>query len=149
MNFFSFSIVTIILTLCGTPDLVGQSNDNVYFMVEETAEFPGGNGEFIRYISETLKYPRKAKKNGVGGKVFVEFFINKDGSVDQDSIRVLSREEVVINKGAEIANEVTDDKSLVDEAIRIMRQCPKWIPGTQRGKPVRQKIVFPLNFRAY
>lgn len=136
--------------LGGASNLIGQTNDNIYFIVEEPAQFPGGTGGFVRYISENLRYPKKAKRNGIGGKVFIEFFINTDGSVDQDSIRVLSKDEVIKDKGDQkIANQMTEDKSLIDEAIRIMRQCPKWIPGTKRGRPVRQKIVFPLNFSPY
>ncbi|KXX67927.1 energy transducer TonB [Flammeovirga sp. SJP92] len=103
--------------------------NEVHIIVEKTAAFKGGMGKFYRWLGKKLKYPSHAKRLGVEGKVFVEFVIEKDGS--------LSNLKVVRGIGA----------GCDEEAIRILKMCPKWSPGEQRGRPVRQKMVLPISFR--
>ena len=76
----------------------------------------------------------------------MEFFIKENGEVDKDSIRALSREEVVMSVGEAGASSAVYHESLEREAIRVLRNSPKWIPGSLRDVPTRQKMVLPLKF---
>lgn len=97
--------------------------------VEETAYPEGGMGAFYKEVFSIMKYPAYAKRMGISGKVFVEFIVNKDGS--------LTDVKVVRGIGA----------GCDEEAIRIVTESKvKWFPGTQRGNPVRQRMVLPISF---
>lgn len=65
------------------------SSEGIFTIVEYSAEFPGGIQEYKKYISKNLIYPEKELRNGISGKVFLEFVINKDGSIDDTTIRVI------------------------------------------------------------
>lgn len=108
-----------------------EEDEHVVFVVVETMpEFPGGQQQLFRYLSENIKYPVIAQENGIQGKVICQFVVNKDGSI----VEV----EVVRSGG---------DASLDKEAIRVIKSMPKWNPGKQRGKPVRVKYTVPVNFK--
>jgi len=83
---------------------------------------------FRQYIADNLKYPEIAVENGISGKVFIRFIIEKNGS--------LSHAEVV--RGV--------DPALDAEALRVVKSSPKWKPGKQRGQEVRVSYTFPINF---
>jgi protein TonB len=100
----------------------------VFFIVEEMPDFPGGQLALRKFIAQAIKYPVIAQENGIQGKVFVNFVVNKDGSVT----------------GAKIARGV--DPSLDKEALRVVMSLPKWKPGKQGGKPVRVSYTVPINF---
>jgi len=103
--------------------------DQIFSVVEETAEPKGGMPAFYKYVGEKIKYPAQARRMGVEGRVFVEFVVNRDGSiVDVKSIKG-------IGAGCD------------EEAVRIVQSAPAWKPGKQRGKPVRQKMVIPIIFK--
>lgn len=95
--------------------------------VEEKPEFPGGQGEFYKFIGRTFKVSPEAKKNKVKGKAFVQFVIEKDGS--------LSSFKVVKDLGFGVG----------DEAIRVLKLSPKWIAGAVDGKAVRVKYDLPIT----
>jgi protein TonB len=76
-----------------------------------------------------MKYPEEAKELGVQGKVFVTFVVEIDGSIS--NVRVLRG----IGSGCD------------DEAVRVVKSMPKWIPGKQRGVPVRVQFNLPINFK--
>lgn len=99
-----------------------------YEQVETVPTYPKGIPAFYDYLVRSLKYPTEAKKNNVEGRVFVEFTIQKDGSVA--NVKAIRG----IGSGCD------------EEAVRIVRGSPKWIPGKQRGQPVNQKMVLPINF---
>lgn len=101
----------------------------VFTVVEDPAEFPGGTAALLKYIAGKLKYPQIAADNGVQGRVFLKFVVEKDGSVG----------EVVILRGV--------DKLLDKEATRVVKTLPKFKPGKQRGKPVRVWFQLPVMFR--
>jgi bla regulator protein blaR1 len=103
--------------------------DEVFVVVEDMPEFPGGTKELINYLSNNIKYPEEAKKNQVQGKVFVSFVVEKNGEVN--NVSVLRG----IGSGC--------DK----EAVRVVEMMPKWEPGTQNDKPVRVKYNLPINFK--
>lgn len=103
--------------------------DQIFSVVEESAEPKGGMPAFYKYVGEKIKYPAQARRMGVEGRVFVEFVVNRDGSiVDVKSIKG-------IGAGCD------------EEAVRIVQSAPAWKPGKQRGKPVRQKMVIPIIFK--
>lgn len=106
-----------------------EEEAEVFFIVENMPEFPGGDVALRTYIAQNVKYPEIAKENGLSGKVFVQFVINQKGEV----------ENVKIARGV--------DPALDKEAIRVVQGLPKWKPGSQRGKPVRVSYTVPINFQ--
>jgi len=106
-----------------------EDPNTIFTVVEETAAPIGGMGAFYEFVGKKIKYPAQAKRMGIEGKVFVEFVIEKDGSLtDVKAIKG-------IGAGCD------------EEAVRIVQSAPKWKPGKQRGKPVRQKMVLPISFK--
>lgn len=105
-----------------------DSDEQVFFVVEEMPEFPGGELALRKYIANTIKYPEVAQTNGIQGKVYVTFVVSKDG--------------VVAN--AKIARGV--DPSLDREALRVVNTLPKWKAGKQRGETVNVSYTVPINF---
>ncbi len=97
--------------------------------VENKPEYPGGDIELMKYLAQNTKYPPIAKENGVSGRVFVQFVIDKNGNVTQ--VKTL--------RGV--------DPALDAEAIRVVKSMPKWKPGSQRGKPVPVTYQVPINFK--
>jgi protein TonB len=106
----------------------GEGVNQVFFIVEDMPEFPGGDEALRKHIADSLDYPEIARKNGIAGKVYVSFVIEKDGSVGD----------------AKIARGV--DPSLDKEALRVIKNLPLWKPGKQRGEPVRVQYTVPINF---
>lgn len=98
-------------------------------VVEEMPMFPGGEKALKAYIEENLKYPAVSAENGIQGRVIVLFTVEADGSLTD--VRI----------GGSV------DFYLDREALRIVKAMPKWIPGTQDGKPVPVKFQVPINFR--
>ena len=106
------------------------SDDQVYMIVEEMPEFPGGELEMRKYIAEHVIYPEEAKVKKQQGKAFVTFIIDKNGDV----------KDVKIARG-------TDYESLDNEAIRVVKSMPQWKPGRQRGQNVNVSFTVPINFQ--
>jgi TonB family protein len=106
------------------------SSDEIFAVVENSAQFQGGVGKFKEYVDSNLIYPKSSGRKTMDGKVFVEFVINKDGSIDDSTIKVIQG-----------LNENCDK-----EALRLMKECPAWTPGTMKGQPVKQKYVLPIIF---
>ena len=104
--------------------------EEIFIVVEEKASFMGGDeGTFRNWVQQRVKYPAIAQENGIQGKVTISFVVNTDGSVS--NIEVLR----------------TPDRTLSDEAVRIIKSSPKWTAAKQRNKSVRQKFVIPIDFR--
>lgn len=106
-----------------------EAEAQVFFIVENMPEFPGGDLELRKYIAQNIQYPEIAKENGIQGRVFVQFVVNKKGKVEQ----------VKVVRGV--------DPSLDKEAIRVIQSLPAWKPGSQRGKPVKVSFTVPINFQ--
>ncbi|MBX2961611.1 MAG: energy transducer TonB [Cyclobacteriaceae bacterium] len=103
--------------------------DQIFLVVEESATPKGGMAAFYKYVGDKMKYPAQARRMGIEGKVFVEFVINRDGSItDVKAIKG-------IGAGCD------------EEAVRVVQSAPPWNPGKQRGKPVRQRYVVPITFK--
>jgi periplasmic protein TonB len=103
--------------------------DEIFSVVEETATPKGGLPAFYKFVGEKMKYPAQARRMGVEGKVFVQFVIGKDGSIN----------DVKIIKGIGAGCD--------EEAARVMQSAPSWNPGKQRGKPVKQRYTLPIIFK--
>ncbi len=115
----------------GFPDPPHASPDNseVFFIVEDMPDFQGGGQDaFRRYIAENLRYPQAAAENGIEGRVFVQFTVMSDGTVQN----------ATIVRGI--------NPSLDREALRVVMSSPRWTPGRQRGQPVNVAFTFPINF---
>lgn len=106
----------------------GQEGD-VFEIVEEMPEFPGGQNELNKFIDKNLHYPEIAYKKGLQGNVIVQIIIDKDGSVIKPKI-IRSLE-----------------PSLDNEALRIIGLMPKWKPGKQREKVLKVRYTFPIQFK--
>lgn len=109
--------------------VVSGEEEQVYVVVEQMPEFQGGVKGMQEYLVSNIKYPDKAKQEGIQGRVFVSFVIRADGSVS----------------GATILRGV--DPLLDEEALRVVSQMPKWKPGTQKGKAVNVQFNLPIVFK--
>lgn len=105
------------------------TSDDVFTVVEEPAKPRGGMMEFYKHVGNEMKYPPEARRNGISGKVFVEFRVEPDGTLS--NARVIKG----IGFGCD------------EEAMRAVLSAPRWDPGKQSGKAVRQRIVLPITFR--
>ena len=110
-------------------DIATSEEDTVYQIVDEMPKFPGGEEAMFKFISENVKYPQEAKDKNISGRVFVNFVVEKDGSVDE--VNVLRS----IGGGCD------------EEAVRVVKSMPKWTPGKQKGKPVRVSYIIPFVFK--
>ena len=105
-----------------------EAPKEIFTVVEEQPGYPGGDESRIRFLQENIKYPEEAKELGTQGKVFVTFVVEVDGSITD--VRVLRG----IGSGCD------------EEAIRVVKAMPKWVPGKQRGVPVRVQFNLPIKF---
>jgi periplasmic protein TonB len=111
------------------PQVIEQpKEEEVFTVVEENPSFPGGETALYEYLGVNIKYPEEAKELGIQGRVFVNFVVEKDGTVS--NARVLRG----IGGGCD------------EEAIRVVKAMPKWTPGKQRGIPVRVSYNLPIKF---
>lgn len=101
----------------------------VFTSVEQMPQFPGGEGELLKWISTHIKYPAIAMENNVQGKVVVQFVVTRDGSIG----------EVKIARGK--------DPDLDKEAMRVVKTLPKFIPGKMNGQAVNVWYTLPINFK--
>ena len=115
-----------------TPVVIEQEEEEeeaeIFTVVENDPEFPGGMEALYKYLRENIKYPQLARDNNITGKVYVTFVVERDGSIANP--RVLK--DIGGGCGA--------------EAIRVVKSMPKWNPGKQRGKAVRVQFNLPVNF---
>jgi TonB family protein len=105
------------------------SDEEVFQVVDEGAMFPQGKEAMTEFLAKNLKYPEKAIKDSIAGRVFVSFIVEKDGSLS--NIKVLRD----IGGGCG------------EEAIRVMQLMPKWTPAKVGNKLVRQQYYMPIEFR--
>ena len=105
-----------------------ESDDDFFMVVENMPEFPGGDVGLMKYIQNNVKYPPIAKEYNITGKVYIQFIVDKTGSVTN----------VKVVRGV--------DKNLDAEAVRVVKSLPKYKPGKQRGQNVRVMFTIPINF---
>jgi len=102
--------------------------DVIQVAPEVEAEYPGGYGALMKFLSENIKYPQLAKEGGITGKVFITFVVEKDGSIGH----------------VKVAREIGGGCGA--EAVRVIKMMPKWSPGRQNGRPVRTSYTVPVSF---
>lgn len=114
----------------GTSDnKVTEADPNqIFTSVEQVPEFPGGMEGFGRYLSKAIRYPAIAKENGTQGRVILTFVVEKDGS----------------STDIKVARGIGDGCD--EEAVRALKNAPKWKPGIQNGRPVRVQYSIPVSF---
>ena len=108
---------------------VEEVTEEIFVVVEEQPEFPGGNTAMMKFLSDNIKYPLIAQENGIQGRVITNFVVERDGSIT----------DVQVVRGV--------DPSLDREAIRVIQSMPKWKAGRQRGSAVRVRFTLPVVFR--
>lgn len=106
-----------------------DDDDRIYEVVEENAQFPGGDEACFKWLSEHLKYPAICQEQGVQGRVFVSFVVNKDGSI------------------VDVEVKRSPDANLSKEAERVVKSMPKWKPARQGNRNVRSRFNLPVMFR--
>jgi len=104
-------------------------DDNIFDIVEQQPEFPGGLASLRKYLGKNIEYPKLAADAGIQGKVYVGFVVERDGSVSGVKVRR------GIGGGCD------------EEAMRVVKSMPKWKPGKQRNKAVRVRYNLPIVFK--
>ena len=105
-------------------------DDEPFLIAETMPSFQGGDlNKFRNWVQSNVKFPQIALENGIQGRVVLSFVIEKDGRLT--NIQVLQ----------------TPDRSLSEEAVRVLNKSPKWSPGKQRNQVVRVKYTLPVDFR--
>jgi TonB family protein len=110
-----------------------QKTTNIYDVVDQMPQFPGGDNELFKFIAENLKgeTPFGLCYVEIQGRVICRFVVEKDGSIGQvEVVRSL-------------------DPPMDKEAVRLIKSMPKWIPGKQNGKVVRVYFTLPINFKSF
>ncbi|QQL49673.1 energy transducer TonB [Mucilaginibacter ginkgonis] len=109
-------------------EVVEEDPNKIFTSVEQSAEPAGGMDKFYKFLGNNIRYPAVARENNVQGRVICQFVVERDGS--------LTDIKVVRGLGSG-----TDE-----EAVRVLKSSPKWKPGIQNGKPVRQQYTIPISF---
>jgi TonB family protein len=104
-------------------------DESVYRVVEVQPAPNGGIEALMQYIGENIRYPAEARQKGIEGKVFIQFVVNKDGSIGDTHILK------GIGHGCD------------EEAVRVLKAMPAWKPGTQKGEPVPVLMSIPITFK--
>ncbi len=106
-----------------------EVDKTVHDFVEKNPTFPGGEAELLNFLNKNIKYPRFAQESSIQGRVYVQFVIERDGSVsDVKTVRDIGG-------------------GCGKEAERVVRSMPKWSPGEQNGRPVRVRYTLPVLFQ--
>nr|MBC7613784.1 TonB family protein [Pseudopedobacter sp.] len=106
-----------------------EDTNQIFTNVEVLPTFPGGLDAFGKFLGKNLRYPPIARDNGIQGRVFCNFVVEKDGSLTD--IKVVRG----IGGGAD------------EEAVRVLKSSPKWNPGVQNGRNVRVSYTIPIFFQ--
>lgn len=111
------------------PQYITEIDGEVFRVVRDLPQFPGGATELMRWLTKNLKYPEDARKKGIEGEVIAQFIVGTDGSLSDITI--------VSHPG----------KSLEREALRVIRKMPAWSPGVDNGQPCRTMVRIPIVFK--
>lgn len=106
-----------------------QEEPEIFVIVEDMPEFPGGQKALFKFINENIKYPAMARENGIAGTVYVSFVIDETGKVTIPEIK----------RGVRTGG-------LNEEALRVVNLMPNWSAGQQRGKKVKVAYTIPIRF---
>ncbi len=108
--------------------VVGEEDGKIFTVVEEMPGFPGGEEKLFEYLRKNIKYPPVARENGITGRVYVTFVVDKDGKI----------------KDAKILRGIGGGCD--EEALRVVRAMPEWKAGRQNGRSVQVQYNLPVNF---
>ena len=111
------------------PQASKSENGEVFMIVEQMPEYPGGMSELMKYIARNIKYPADALREKKQGRVIVQFIVGTDGYTSD--FKVMK----------------SVSPSLDAEAIRVLANMPRWTPGMQRGETVPVKFTVPVTFK--
>ena len=101
----------------------------VYRVVEVMPSYPGDMEAFYKFLAQQMHYPKEALENGIEGRVVVRFVVEEDGR--------LTHFEAISSPSPLLSN----------EAIRVLRQMPRWNPAKRMGRNVRCQYNIPVMFR--
>lgn len=136
-----------------------DDDDPVFEVTEEPAQYPGGQAALMQFLAQNIRYPKIAAENGVQGRVLVQFVVEKDGSLSNfavvkksgDTITKNAQNGITVNAQGSATEESKVPQEAFDalnaEAVRVLREMPKWIPAKQRGQEVRMRYTLPITFR--
>lgn len=111
-----------------TDQTVMQNGETAYDMVDDMPRYPGGYEALFKFLAYNVQYPKVAFEAGIGGRVIVDFVIDKEGNLVEPCVQ-------------------KSIHPLLDaEALRVVRAMPKWIAGLKDGKPVNVKFTLPIMF---
>ena len=127
-RFFAILGFLMVLRVSVFGQNVSFAADTVYYFVDEPARFPGGENEISRFVARNLHYPEEARDNHIQGRVIVRFVVNTDGSISD--LKLLNFE----------------NTELGNEALRIVKLMPKWLPAKHMASTVRQFVTIPIAF---
>ncbi len=112
-------------------ETVEEPDDQIFIYVKNMPEFPGGELALRKWVYEHSVYPAIAKENGIEGTVYLRFEVTKTGTIGK----------VELQKGT--------DPLLDEEAIRVIKELPKFKPGEQNGKKVNVWYSIPVTFKLH
>ncbi len=104
-------------------------NNEVYTIVDQMPQYPGGETKLAEFLSDKMEYPVQARQEGIQGRITCSFIVAKDGSISN----------------IEVVDGV--NSALNDEAVRMLSLMPNWIPGMNNGENVNVKCLLPIDFK--
>ncbi|UOR04516.1 M56 family metallopeptidase [Hymenobacter aerilatus] len=130
---------------------IDSKGDKLYHYVEQMPEPQGGIGGLLKYIGENIRYPEAAIAQRIEGKVFVSFTVTKDGSIEDVHLMKGIQQKLTVKpvKGeSPLVTTVTTPPMLAmnEEALRVVKELPRWTPGKQEGKPVNVSFTIPVTY---
>lgn len=154
--------ITEVKNLTEADVLVGEPDNEIFTVVEVNPTYKGGDAALMKLMMENLKYPQIALKNGVTGRIMVQFVVEKDGTLSNYTVLegtpahiestaiVVTSSDPNAGKDGYITQEqfTAAKKALEEDAIRILKlSSGNWNPGKQRGKVVRVQYTIPITYR--
>lgn len=112
------------------PPVGDPAVQEIYTVVEEPAEFPGGQEALMAFLKDNLKFPQAARDRYIEGRCYLKFVVNADGTIS----------DIKILRG------VTDCRECDNEAVRAVKMMPKWKPARNNGKNVKSYFTLPVKF---
>ncbi len=124
-------LLVLLIFLCkinaGISQNINSETSEIVDKPDQLAEFQGGMGALGKFLQKNLKYPEAAQRANVSGKIYMEFIVETDGTI--------SKYEIIKSVGFGVD----------EEAIRVLKLSPKWIPAKHKGRNVRSRFTIPLS----
>ncbi len=147
-------IVALIVQSCKTD--ANKISDEVLSQVDQVPEFPGGEQALFQFLGANIKYPEDAKQSFSEGTSYLSFVVEKDGSIADIAVQKTAKEpavdtiQMIDPKTYETKTRIVTNNSgdvLDNEAIRVLKTMPKWVPAKKNGQAVRASFVLPIQFK--